>query len=442
MTEKSAAPAERPHVVIVGGGFGGLAAARELRDTPARVTLIDRSNHHLFQPLLYQVATGALSPANIAAPLRGMLRRQANARVLLGEVIAIDASEQRVRLRQASVAYDVLIVATGARHHYFGHDDWEALALGLKTLGDATEMRSRILGAFEAAELADDPTQVREWLTFVVVGAGPTGVELAGALGEVANDTLRRDFSAIDPASARILLLEAADQVLPSYPAALAAQAARALERLGVTVLTETSVTSVERSAIVVRTAEGVERIGTHTVLWAAGVQGSSLGRLLAAETGAEVDAHGRVVVGSDLSLLGHPELFVIGDLAHVEDASGTLPGLAPVALQQGRYVGRLLKRRLAGQPVSPFRYRDRGRLATVGRGFAIADFGRVRLTGFAGWLAWIGVHLWSLTEFENRVLVFVQWAWSYSTRNRSARLMLGRAPPANGDLRRRGPPP
>ena len=442
MTDKSAALPEGPHVVIVGGGFAGLAAARELRDTPARVTLIDRSNHHLFQPLLYQVATGALSPANIAAPLRGILRRQTNARVLLGEVIGIDVREQRVRLKQTSVAYDLLVVATGARHYYFGHDDWEALTLGLKTLGDATEMRSRILGAFEAAELADDPARVREWLTFVVVGAGPTGVELADALGEVANDTLRRDFRAIDPSSARILLLEAADQVLPSFPAALAAQAARALMRLGVTVRIETSVTSVERGAVVVSTAEGEERIETHTVLWAAGVQASSLGGLLAAGTGAELDAVGRVRVGSDLSLPGHPELFVIGDLAHVEDASGTLPGVAPVALQQGRYVGRLLRRRLAGQPVGPFQYRDRGRLATVGRGFAIADFGRIRLTGFAGWLAWIGVHLWSVTEFENRVLVFVQWAWSYWTRNRAARLMLGRAPPANGESRRRGPPP
>ncbi len=370
-----------------------------------------------------------------------MLRRQTNARVLLGEVRGVDVLEQRVQLEQGSVSYDVLVLATGARHHYFGHDDWGDLALGLKTLSDATEIRSRILGAFEEAELADDPALVREWLTFVVVGAGPTGVELAGALGEVANDTLRRDFRTIDPSAARILLVEAANQVLPSYPAELASEAALALKRLGVTVRTDTSVIDVAPGAVTLRTAALEERVPTGTVLWAAGVQASALGGSLAAETGVDLDAVGRVVVASDLSIPRHPELFVIGDLAHVENASGPLPERAPVAVQQGRYVGRLLRHRLAGEREEPFRYRDRGQLATVGRGFAIADFGRIRLTGLPGWLAWVGVHLWSLTEFENRVLVFVQWAWSYWTGNRAARLMLGRTMPADGSSRTRRRP-
>ena len=418
---------ERFRVVIVGGGFGGLAAARRLKDAPVELTLIDRSNHHLFQPLLYQVATGGLSPANIAAPLRGILRRQRNARVLLGEVKDIDLATGRVHLEQAVLEYEALVVATGARHDYFGHKDWERLAPGLKTIEDATRLRRRILRAFEQAELESDPQRMREWLTFVVVGAGPTGVELAGALGEIAKDTLRIDFRSIDPTTARILLVEAANQVLPTYPQDLAAKAQRGLERLGVAVWTGCLVTALERSALSVRRGDRSERVATRTVLWAAGVRASPLGERLAERAGVELDRVGRVPVRPDLSLPGHPEVFVIGDLARALGADREpLPGTAAVAQQQGRYIADALTKRLEGRRTVPFVYRHKGSMATVGRGFAVAEFGRVRLSGYAGWLSWLGVHLMMLTEFENRLLVLLQWAWSYWTRNRSARLIVG----------------
>jgi len=418
-------------VVIVGGGFGGLYAAQALKRAPVEVTLIDRRNFHLFQPLLYQVATGGLSPGEIASPLRFVLKRQRNARVLLAEVTDVDVDARCVLLSDGAVPYDTLIVAPGARHHYFGHPEWETRAPGLKTIEDATEIRSRILFAFEVAEREPDETRRREWLTFVIVGAGPTGVELAGTLGEIANDTLRHDFRAIDPREARILLLEGTDRVLPTYPPELSAKAAASLERLGVTVRTESVVTAIDDALVTVRRGRETERVSARTVLWAAGVQASPLGRVLADRTGASLDRAGRVVVEPDLSLRGHPEIFVIGDLANYGHQTGTpLPGVAPVAMQEGRFVARLIRRRVSS-PAGPrederFRYVDRGGMATIGRAAAVAEIGPFRFSGFFAWLVWLFVHLIYLIEFDNRLLVLIQWAWNYFTRNRGARLITG----------------
>jgi NADH dehydrogenase len=416
-----------PHVVIIGGGFGGLYAALHLKRAPVRLTLLDRRNFHLFQPLLYQVATGGLSPANIAAPLRAVLKKQKNARVLLAEVVDLDVAGRKVLLSDGQLDYDQLIVATGSRHHYFGHEEWEKLAPGLKTIEDATEIRRRILLAFEAAERETDPELRRTWLTFVVVGGGPTGVELAGTLGELANYTLRDNFRTINPADARILLLEGTERILPPYPPELSAKAARSLERLGVTIQTGTIVTAVEPDAVTIRRGERTERIPARTVLWGAGVQASPLGRALARASGAELDRAGRVVVQPDLTLPGHPEVFVIGDLAHFRDPSGQpLPGVAPVAMQQGKYVAQFIQRRLRGGDLPPFRYRDKGSLATIGRAAAVADLGWVRISGFFAWLLWLFIHILYLVQFHNRLLVLVQWAWNYLSRNRSARLITG----------------
>jgi NADH dehydrogenase len=417
-----------PHrVVIVGGGFAGLNAARHLGTAPAQVTLVDRRNVHVFQPLLYQVATGGLSPGDIASPLRRVVRRHRNTTVWLGEVAGIDVSSRRVRLADgAEVEYDTLVIATGAENHYFGHETWRAHAPSLKTLEDATEMRRRILLAFEAAEREPVAARREAWLTFVVVGGGPTGVELAGALGEVARDTLRRDFRAIDPASARVLLVEATDRLLPLFPPGLSQRCARSLERLGVTVRTETVVTEVAEDAVTVVASGRTERIATRTLLWAAGVRASPLGRMLAKTTRAELDRSSRVVVGPDLTLPGHPEIFVAGDLAHCADprTGGPLPGVAPVALQQGAHVARAIRLRLAQRPVRPFRYRDKGQLATIGRAAAVADLGRLQFSGYPAWLLWLFIHLMYLVEFENRLLVFVQWAWNYLTWDRGARII------------------
>jgi len=416
---------QRHQVVIVGGGFGGLHAAQSLAGAPVDVTLVDRRNFHLFQPLLYQVATGALSPANIASPLRAVLKRQKNARVLLGEAIGFDPRNRTVVLKDGQVSYDTLIVATGAGHHYFGHDDWAKNAPGLKTVEDATEIRSRILLAFEAAERAGDSGEIGSWLRFVIIGAGPTGVELAGALAEIARDTLRSDFRSIDPADAEILLVEGADRVLPAYPRDLSAKASASLGRLGVTVRTETIVTDITSSSVTVRSGDRTEAISTRTVLWAAGVEASPLGRALAEPTGAGLDRIGRIVVAPDVSLPGYPEIFVIGDLACFDHQDGgPLPGVAPVAKQQGRYVARLVARRLRGRKSPPFRYRNYGNMATIGRAAAVADLGWLRFSGFPAWLAWLTVHLVNIIEFENRLLALVQWAWNYFTRNRAARLI------------------
>jgi NADH:ubiquinone reductase (H+-translocating) len=418
-------------VVIVGGGFGGLNAATALRRAPLQVTLLDRRNFHLFQPLLYQVATGALSPANIAAPLRAILKRSQNTEVLLAEATGFDVENRKVILSDGEIPYDTLILAVGVRHHYFGHSEWEADAPGLKTIEDATEIRRQVLLAFEAAERETDPARIRELLTFVVVGAGPTGVELAGAVGEIARYTLKNNFRRIDPSTARIILLEGTDRVLNTYPPDLSAAAARSLERLGVTVRTNTLVTDVRPDCVMVRAGEGEERIPAHTVLWAAGVQGSPLAKALADATGAELDRAGRVIVQPDLTIPDHPEILVIGDLAHYAHQHGQpLPGVAQVAMQQGRYAARLIQSRLRGEtPPPPFRYRDLGNMATIGRNAAVADLGRLRFKGWIGWIMWLFVHLVNLVQFENRVLVLFQWGWNYLTRNRAARLITGENP-------------
>jgi NADH dehydrogenase len=421
-----------PHrVVIIGGGFGGLAAARALRSTPVEVTLVDRRNHHLFQPLLYQVATGELSPANIASPLRGILRRQKNCRVLMGEVFDFDVPGRRVLLADGSLEYDSLIVAAGTRHSYFGRDDWEPLAPGLKTIEDATEIRKRILFAFEAAEREIDPAKIKEWLTFVIVGGGPTGVELAGALAEIAHYTLKHDFRSIRPSEATILLVEASPVPLSHYPEELARKSQRALETLRVVVRTDSKVTDVADSHVVVQSGERSETIPTRTVLWAAGVTASPLGRKLATGAGAETDRAGRVIVGPDLTLAGHPNLFVIGDLASFTPEGGKpLPGLAPVAMQQGEYVARLIASRLVGVTLPPFRYRDRGSLAVIGRYSAVALLWGRQFSGLLAWFIWLFIHLMAITQFRNRLLVLVQWGWTYFTWDRGARLITGETPP------------
>jgi NADH dehydrogenase len=429
--------AGRHHVVIVGGGFGGLCAARALRKAPVRVTLIDRRNHHLFQPLLYQVATGGLSPANIAVPLRALLKSQANAAVRLAEVTGFDLREQRVWLSQGAVPYDSLIVAAGSGQSYFGHSEWVELAPGLKSIEDATRIRGQVLLAFEKAELETRPERIKALTTFVVVGAGPTGVELAGALAEVSRRTLRGEFRNIDPATARVILVEGGPRVLPAFGEEPSRRAQESLEKLGVRVRTGCMVDRIRRGEIeIVASGDGEEekereRIATANVLWAAGVEASPLGRALAEETGAELDRGGRLAVEPDCSLPGWPNVFVIGDLARFEHGlERPLPGLAPVAMQQGRHVARVIRRRFQGRSTSPFRYRDKGNMATIGRKKAVAEIGKLRLWGLPAWLAWLFVHLMYLAEFENRILVLIQWGWNYFTRNRSARLITHSRPP------------
>ncbi|HEX5725222.1 MAG TPA: NAD(P)/FAD-dependent oxidoreductase [Longimicrobiaceae bacterium] len=409
-----------PHVVIVGGGFGGLAAARALRRAPVSLTLIDRRNHHLFQPLLYQVATAALSPADISGPIRSILRRQANTDVLMGEVADVDAGRRCVLLADGRrLEYDFLVVSTGATHAYFGHPEWAPVAPGLKTIEDATEIRRRFLLAFEAAEQEDDPEERRALLTFVVVGAGPTGVEMAGAFAEIARHSLVKDFRRIDPTTARIVLLEGGPRLLAAYHEELSAYAARALARIGVEVHKDARVTRIEADAVYV----GEERIRTRNVVWAAGVTASPLGKRL----GAPTDAVGRVQVEPDLSLPGHPEVFVIGDLAVFPGKDGRpLPGVAPVAMQQGRHAAEGIRRTLAGRPRRPFRYFDKGNMATIGRRAAILESHALRLTGWLAWMAWLFIHILSLIGFRNRVAVMMEWAWSYLTWQRGARLITG----------------
>ena len=423
--------AGKHRVVIVGGGFGGLYAAVSLRHSAVDVTLIDRRNFHLFQPLLYQVATGGLSPANIAAPLRAVLRKHRNARVLLAEVVNFDLAGRQVLLADGSVPYDSLIVAAGARHHYFGHPEWEKDAPGLKTIEDATEIRRRVLLAFELAERCTDVEVQRRLLTFVVVGAGPTGVELAGAVGELARHTLQNNFRTIDPASAQVILVEGLDRVLTSYPPTLTAKAEKSLNRLGVIVRKGTSVIDVQADQVTVCCGDKTEVIPTHTTLWGAGVDASGLAKKLADQAGAAVDRSGRVVVQPDLTLPGRPEVFVLGDLAHYAHQTGKpLPGVAQVAMQQGGYVADLIVRRLQGKQPAPFVYKDRGSMATIGRAAAIADLGWLRLSGYPAWLVWLFIHLIYLIAFENRVMVVFQWTWSYCTHGKSARLITGEPHP------------
>lgn len=423
--------AGRLRIVILGGGFGGLYAARALRRAPADVTLVDRRNFHLFQPLLYQVATGALSPANIAAPLRSIVKRQSNTRVLLAEAHGFDLERRLVLTHAGEIPYDILVVAPGASHAYFGHDGWAEHAPGLKTVEDATEMRRRILLAFEEAEVTPDPARRRRLLTFLIVGAGPTGAELAGALAEIARRTLRDDFRQIDPGEARILLVEAGPRVLSSYTPDLSEKARQALASLGVEVLLGTAVTDVRAGAVDVARDGRTETLEAATILWAAGVAASPLARALADASGAGTDRAGRLLVAPDLTLPGHPEVFVIGDAVTLPGADGRpLPGVAPVAMQQGRHVSRAILARLARRPLpGPFVYHDRGSMATIGRGRAVADLGFVRFSGYPAWLAWLFIHLMYLVQFGNRVLILVQWAWNYLTWSRSARLITGRRP-------------
>jgi len=410
----------RPHIVIIGAGFGGLSAAMRLGKVDADVTVIDRRNYHLFQPLLYQVATAALSPADIAAPIRGILGRQPNTNVILGTVTGIDMTGRAVLIGQRRIPYDQLVIATGARESYFGHDEWAAATLGLKKIDDATTMRRRILVAFEWAEDSDDEAEHRQLLTFVIIGGGPTGVELAGALAELAKAALARDFRRIDPTTARIVLIEAGPRLLPSFPPKLSAVAARALTRLGVELRLDAKVTGCDCEGAVL----GDERIESRTLIWAAGVAASPA----AAWLGIAPARGGRVPVMSDLSLPGKPEVFVIGDTAQVEGLGGQpLPGVAPVAKQEGAYVARVIAARIAGKRApAPFRYRNLGNLATIGRKEAVVDFGRLQLTGRFAWLVWGLAHIYFLIGFRNRMAVAVDWLWSYLTYQRGARLITG----------------
>jgi NADH dehydrogenase len=418
------------HVVIIGGGFGGLHAAKALRHVPARVTLIDKRNFHLFQPLLYQVATGGLSPADIAHPLRSVFARDRHVSVMMAEVSDIDVTQRRVILRDGSLTYDTLVLATGASHQYFGHDEWAPQAPSLKTIEDALAMRRRIFLAFEAAERAADPTKRQALMTFVIVGGGPTGVELAGTLGELSHTTLKDHFRAIDPTQVTIFLLEGQERVLATFPADLSAKAEVALGQLGVTVQTSTVVTDIDQGTVLIRHGEATGSIQAHTILWTAGVKASSLGASLAKYTGAELDRAGRVTVQPDLTVPGHPEIFVIGDLAAFTHQDGKLlPGLAAVAIQQGRYVGDAIRQRLQGKTPQHFRYVNKGSLAIIGRNAGVADLGRLHLVGFPAWLLWLFVHILYLIGFDNKLLVLFQWAWNYVTRKRGAQLITGDDP-------------
>jgi NADH dehydrogenase len=407
-----------PHVVIIGGGFGGLSAAKALRKAPLRLTLLDRRNHHLFQPLLYQVATAALNASDIAVPIRSILRTQKNATVLMGEADSIDVAKRRVVLTDGELSYDYLVIATGATHSYFGHDEWAPYAAGLKTIEDAIEIRRRMLLAFERAEREPDPERQRDWLTFVIVGGGPTGVELAGALAEVAHHALARDFRAIDPTRSRILLIEGGPRILPPFPPELSEKALEQLKGLGVEVRCGAVATGIDAEGVFI----GSERIKARTVLWAAGVAASPLARSL----GVPLDRAGRVLVTPELTVPGHPEVFVIGDLASLQQDGKPLPGVAPTAMQEGRHTAENLRRAIRGEPLQPFRYHDKGSLAVIGRGAGVAAFSKSNWSGLIAWWAWLLVHIFYLIGFRNRVLVLLEWAWAYLTWQRGARLITG----------------
>src|SRR5579883_3232495 len=410
-------PSETPRVVIIGAGFGGLQAARALGNAPVEVVVIDRNNHHLFQPMLYQVATAGLSPADISAPIRSVLKREKNVNVVMAEVTGIDLERQCVRTERGEISYDYLIVATGAAHSYFGHDEWEPYAPGLKTIVDATAIRRKVLLAFELAETETDPERRRELLTIVLVGGGPTGVEMAGAIAELARKALAHNFRNIDPASARIVLVEAMPKILGAFPESLAKKAQQALQRLGVEVKTNAPVEQIDSEGVVI----AGERLTASTVIWTAGVAASPAGRWL----GAEVDRAGRVKVNADLSLPGHPNVFVIGDTATLSQGGKPLPGVAPVAMQEGDYVASVIADRVEGKEhPEPFVYHNKGNLATIGRSSGIADLGWLRIWGFPAWFLWLAVHIFFLIGFRNRLLVLIQWAWAYITFQRGVRLI------------------
>jgi NADH dehydrogenase len=424
-------------VVIVGGGFGGLQAVHALRGTPAQITLIDRRNFHLFQPLVYQVATGVLSPDEVATPLRRVLRHRPEVHVVLGAVSGFDVERRQVIVEATpdgegprAYPYDSLIVAAGSTGSYFGHEEWSLIAPGIKSLDGALEVRRRIGLAFEAAELERDAHRREAWMTFVVAGGGPTGVELAGQIAEMARETLRRDFRSIDTAGARVLLVEGADRVLPGFAPPLSARARYALERLGVTLMLRTLVVDVDASDVTLERGDGVHSlVAARTVVWAGGVVASDLAGLLAAATGAHVDGRERIAVGPDLTVAGHPEIMALGDMALLHDAQGKpvpLPGLAPVAMQQGRHAARVVAARIRGTGAAPaFHYRDKGQLATIGRAKAVAEIRGLKLSGLVAWLLWLGVHLYYLIGVQNRLVVMVRWTFSYLTRSGSARLVV-----------------
>jgi len=415
-------------VVVIGGGFGGLQAAKHLATAPVDLTLVDRRNFHLFQPLTYQVATGALSPGEVAYPLRAIFRRQRNVRVLLAEVMSFDIEGRQIHLAETSLSYDTLIVAGGSHYSYFGHDDWRRHAPEVKSLESALQTRARILSAFEAAETEPDPDRRQALLTFVVVGAGPTGVEMAGQIGELARTTLRGEFRSIDSGRSRVILIETADRVLTTFPPSLSRKAGRSLESLGVTVMLERTVVAIDEEAVTVAAPDGsTERIAARNPIWAAGVEASKLASQLAELSGAELDRAGRVTVEPDLTLPGHPEVLVLGDMVRVRSPNGgiqPLLGVAPVAMQQGRYAAKLIRARLSGHPIGPFHYLDKGNLATIGRARAVADLHAVRLSGFLAWAVWLVVHLSYLVGFQNRLIVFIRWFISFVTHGRGARLI------------------
>jgi NADH dehydrogenase len=421
------------HVVIIGGGFGGLSAARALKDMPGKITLIDKRNFHLFQPLLYQVATGLLCPSEINAPLRHILRKQKNTEVLLGEVVDFDPANKRIALTDGDVEYDTMIVAPGMMNHYFGHDEWAEYAPGLKTIEDTAKIRQRIFYAFEVAERETDPDRKRQWLTFVIIGSGATGIELTGMLAEIAKNTLKDEFRSIRPEESQIILLDSAERILPTYPAKLSNKAERALNRLGVNIQTGAKVVDIDDHGITVQRRESSEYIPARTVLWATGVTSSPLGRKLADTTGAQIDPQGRVIVSPDLTLAEYPDIFVIGDMAHCKGKHGRpLPGVAPVATQQGRYVAGTIMDRLAGKPArKPFKYFDKGTLAVIGRYAAVADIGKLHFGGHFAWFLWLFIHLILLIRFENRIIVLIRWAFQFFSYSHGARQLY-----AKGTLR------
>ncbi|MEM7761478.1 MAG: NAD(P)/FAD-dependent oxidoreductase [Cyanobacteria bacterium P01_A01_bin.40] len=413
------------HVVIVGGGFGGLYAAQTLAKEQVKVTLIDKRNFHVFQPLLYQVATGGLSPTNISSPLRGILKRNKNIEVLMGEVKKIDSQQQTVILRSREINYDSLIVATGASHQYFGHQEWADKAPGLKTVEDALEMRRRIFIAFESAEKETDPKKRQAWLTFAIIGGGPAGVELAGALAELAHGTLKDDFRNFNTKEAKIILIQSSERILPSYSPSLSAKAKTSLEQLGVTVMTGTRVVDMNTQTIDVRHDGEIESIRARTVLWTAGMKASAMAQHLAESTGADLDRTGRVIVDSNFNVSGADNIYVIGDLANYSHQEGKpLPGVAPVAMQSGKYVARLITSRLEGETIAPFRYWDWGSLAVIGKHAAVVDMGFFKLSGFLAWAFWMFIHVFYLLEFDNKLIVIIQWVWNYFTSGKGARMI------------------
>jgi NADH:ubiquinone reductase (H+-translocating) len=422
----------QPHVVVVGAGFGGLSCVRALQGVPVRLTVIDRSNHHLFQPLLYQVATATLSPADIAVPIRHILRSEKNTDVMMAEVTAIEPSKKYLQAGGKEISYDYLVIATGAHHGYFGHEDWEKHAPGLKSIADATAIRQKILYAFELAEMEADPAKREELLTFVLVGGGPTGVEMAGAIAELSHRALAADFRRIDPRSAKIILVEAGPRILPPFPESLSLKAKETLERLGVDVWVNTKVEGVSATGVYI----AGKLLPSRTVIWAAGVVASPAGKWL----GVQTDRAGRVSVGPDLTVAKYPEIFVIGDTANSFDESGKpLPGIAPVAMQQGRYVASAIAARVSeeGASLKPFRYWDKGNLATVGRSSAVCDLGKLKLSGWFAWVAWLAVHIYYLIGFRNRLMVLIEWAWAYLTFQRGARLITGEVSATSHDTKK-----